>query len=282
MRETEPPRVQSLTGKRGNLGTDGACASEAPSGASAVDPIADQRVAAMGEMDPDLVGPTRGETAFDKRCRGLERALDSIASDRRFPPCRGDNRHFFSVYRAAANVARDLADGRRRYAPDESGVCAIDSSGSEVTGQSLMRGLGLGNDHQPARILIEAVNDSRAADPADAGQGAAAMAQQGVDEGAVRVSRSGMDNHARRLVDNDQMFILEADIERNRLRYRRRILNIRYNYDKILVAPNAQRGVANRPPALGDMAGFNQPFEPGARQLREMEGEHAIQPLPNV
>src|SRR5216683_6213014 len=98
----------------------------------------------------------------------------------------------------------------------------------------MVRDLGLGDDHQPARILVEAMHDPRPSDPADAGQTRAAMAEQGVDESTVRVSRGGMDDHAGRLVDDDQMCILEAHIERDRLRFRSRILSLRENYDEIL------------------------------------------------
>ena len=51
-----------------------------------------------------------------------------------------------------------------------------------------------------------------------------------------------------RLVDDDQMCILKADIERDRLRYRRRIFKIRENYDKILAAAYPRRWVAQRRP----------------------------------
>ena len=54
----------------------------------------------------------------------------------------------------------------------------------------------------------------------------------------------GVDDHAGRLVDDDQMCILEADIERDRLRGRRGIVNLRENYDEILAASHAQRRVA--------------------------------------
>ena len=102
-----------------------------------------------------------------------------------------------------------------------------------------MRRLCLGDDHQAAGVLVEPMHDSRAADPADAGEARAAMGQQRVDESAVGISRGGMDNHARRLVDDDQVCILKADIERDRLRDRRGIVNLRENYDEILVVSHA-------------------------------------------
>src|ERR1700730_3378050 len=146
----------------------------------------------------------------------------------------------------------------------------------------MMRGLGLGDDHQPARILVEAMYDPRPAAPADAGQTGAAMAEHGIHERPVWVSRGGMNNHAGRLVDDDQMCILEADIERDRLRLRRRIFRLRENYDEILVVFDAQRGVSKGLFVLGDVSGLDQAFEPCPRQFGEMQREHAIQPAPII
>jgi hypothetical protein len=240
-------------------------------------------MAAMGEMNPDLVRPARRETAFSKRCPDLERALDPIPSDRRFSPSFADDSHFFAIYDAAADVPGDLAHGWGRYTPDKGGVGAIDPARGEIARERLVRGLALGDDHQAARVLVEAVHNPRPPNPTDAGEAGAAMAQQGVDKGTVWVSRCGMDNHARRLVDDDQMCILEADIERDWLRGGGcRMLNLRENYDEILVVSDTLRGVAKRCSVLGDPAAFDQPFEPCPRQLREMEREHAIQALPSV
>ena len=44
------------------------------------------------------------------------------------------------------------------------------------------------------------------------------MVEQGVDQGAVEIARRGMDDHARRLVDDEQMLVLEDDLERDVLR----------------------------------------------------------------
>src|SRR6516225_7624397 len=108
------------------------------------------------------------------------------------------------------------------------------------------------------------------------------MAEQGVDESAVRISGGRMDHHAGRLVDDDQICILKADIELDRLRYRCRIFIIGDNYDEILVAPHTQSGVAQRCSVICDKAGFDQPLDPRAGYLREVEREHTIEPQPDV
>ena len=72
------------------------------------------------------------------------------------------------------------------------------------------------------------------------------MSEQRVDQGAVGIARRRVDHHAGRLVDDDQVCILEADIERDRLRCRLGIFNLRENYDEILVGSDAQRGIPKR------------------------------------
>ena len=81
----------------------------------------------------------------------------------------------------------------------------------------------LGRHHQPGRVLVEPVHDTGAADAPDARQGVAAMAQQGVDQGAGGVPRCRMDHEPRRLVDDDHIVVLEDDGQWNIFRVRRRI-----------------------------------------------------------
>ena len=133
MGEAEQPGVQGLTGKGGNRRTCRASASDGSSGARAVDRIANQRVAEMGEMNPDLMGPTRRETALHKRSKGMERALDPIASDRWFPASFSDDGHFFAVRGAAANIADDFTHRGGRHAPNKGGIGAIHPARGEIT-----------------------------------------------------------------------------------------------------------------------------------------------------
>ena len=81
-----------------------------------------------------------------------------------------------------------------------------------------VRDVGLGDDQQPRRVLVDAVDDARPRDAADPGQPPRAMVEQRVDQGAVEIARGGMDDHAGGLVDDDQMIVLEDDVERDVLR----------------------------------------------------------------
>jgi hypothetical protein len=91
-----------------------------------------------------------------------------------------------------------------------------------------------------------------------------------------------MDNQPCGLVDDDQMCILKADIERDQLRYGRRILILGENYDKILAAADPQCGVAQFYPFTLDMAGKDQPFQTCPRQRREMHRKRAIKALSSL
>ena len=83
--------------------------------------------------------------------------------------------------------------------------------GGEQPGQALVCGVGLGGHHHPGGILVQPVDDARPGDATDTGQAGTAMVQQGVDEGAVRGPGGRVGGHARRLVQHDQVGVLEQD-----------------------------------------------------------------------
>src|SRR6266436_2026250 len=277
MGEAEQARVQGLTSKRRNLASDPDAPRDSAPGARAVKGIPDQRMAPMGKMNPDLMRSAGGQTAFEAGRLRVKRMLDAIARVRRFAPAFPDDSHLLAVGGAAADVTGDLASARSRHTPHERRIGPVDSALGKVDRQGLVGSFGLGDDHQPAGVLVEAVHDARPPNSADSGQARAAMADQSVDEGAVRVSRRRMDNQSCGLVDDDQMFILEADLERHWLRGRRRVAILGQNYDEILAVADPPRGILQRYACACDVAGFDQPLDPGPRQHRETERQHAIE-----
>src|ERR1700730_5044683 len=277
MGEAEQARVQSLTRKRRNLASDADAPCDSAAGARTVKGIPDQRMAPMGKMNPDLMRSAGGQTAFETGRLRVKRMLDAITRNRRFAPAFPDHGHLLAVGGAAADVAGDLAAARSRHTPHERRIGPVDPPLGKVARQSLVGGLGLGDNHQPAGVLVETVHDARPPDPADSGEARAAMADQGVDEGAVRVSRRRVDNQSCGLVDDDQMFILEADLQRHWLRDRDRVAILGQNYDEILAVMDPSRRLLQRYARACDVAGFDQPLEPGPRQRRETERQHAIE-----
>src|SRR6266404_4882029 len=277
MGEAEQASVQGLTTKRRNLASDADAPRDSTPGARAVKGIPDQRMASMGKMNPDLMRSAGGQTAFEAGRLRVKRMLDAIARNRRFAPAFPDDGHLFAVSGAAADVAGNLTAARSRHTPHVRRIGPVDPPLGKVARQRLVGSFGLGDDHQPADALVEAVHDARPSDPADSGEARAAMADQGVDEGAVRISRRRVDNQPCGLVDDDQMFILEADLQRDYLGDRLRVAILRQNYDEILAVTDPPRRILQRYACACDMAGFDQPLDPGPRQRRETERQHAIE-----
>src|ERR1700730_9381368 len=112
MGETEHARVQGLTRKRRNLASDADAPRDGASGARAVERVPDQRVAAMGKMNPDLMRSAGGQTAFEAGSLRVKRMLDAIAGNCRLAPAFRDDGHLLAVGGAAADVAGDLAAAR--------------------------------------------------------------------------------------------------------------------------------------------------------------------------
>ena len=81
-------------------------------------------------------------------------------------------------------------------------------------GQRAVRGVGLGDHHDAAGLLVEAVHDARPLDPADARKAVAAMVDQRVDQRAGPVAGAGMHDQTGRLVDDDDVVVLVEDVER--------------------------------------------------------------------
>ena len=67
------------------------------------------------------------------------------------------------------------------------------------------------------------MNDAGALHAADAGQAFAAMADQRIDQRPRRVSRRRMHDEPGRLVDDEEMGVLEDHVERDVLAGRRRV-----------------------------------------------------------
>src|SRR5438445_2673348 len=95
--EAEQARVQGLTRKRRNLASDAATPRDSPPGAGAVKRVPDQRMAAMGKMNPDLMRSAGGQTAFEAGRLRVKRMLDAIARARRFAPAFADDGHLLAV-----------------------------------------------------------------------------------------------------------------------------------------------------------------------------------------
>lgn len=113
----------------------------------------------------------------------------------------------------------DRAGRALRYAPYESEIIAGQGHAAAVIGKDRreppVRRIALGNDEQARCILVEPMDDARPLDPADAREAGAAMGDEPIDQRARRMARRRMDHQSRRLVENDEMLVLEADRKRH-------------------------------------------------------------------
>ena len=209
--------MKGLASKPGDLRPHCPGSCDRPARAPAISRITDQRVADMREVNPDLMSSPRRKATFNKCCMSFERVLDAIARQRRFSLSLPEHRHLFAVGWAAADGTGDLPRRRDWYAPHKGGIGPLDPACRKSTRERLVRRLGFGHDHQAAGIFIKPMHDPRPPHAANSRQLRAAMSEQGVDKGSVRISGSGVDDHPGGLVDDDQVCILKADIERDQL-----------------------------------------------------------------
>ena len=106
----------------------------------------------------------------------------------------------------------------------------------------------------------------------------AAMSNQGVDQSAGPVSGGWMHHQTLRLVDDNNVGVLVDHVERNGFggrfgRRRFRHLN-RDGGGRI----DAMARITDRAPVDRHGAGFDQGFEPRAREFGDMSGKHAVEP----
>ena len=147
--------------------------------------------------------------------------------------------------------------------------------GGEEGRETLVGGVGLGDHDDAGGVLVDPVDDARAGDAADAGEARARVVQQGVDEGAAFAPRRRVDRHAGRLVDHDQVLVLEEHAERDGLGLwlggdRRRDL------DAVAAGLGLGGGVGDDRAVAAHPALGKQGLDAGPRELRRQIGQHLV------
>ena len=144
-----------------------------------------------------------------------------------------------------------------------------------------MGGVVFGDDEQAAGVLVDAVDDAGADGPADAGKRGAAVVEQRIDQRAVRVAGGRMHDHPLGFVDDEQVFVLIDDVERDILRLR---------FDRLRVGQRQRDGVAGgdlvffvgRRAVAQHLPLFNQRLQRAAGKLPRLRGQPAVQPLARI
>ena len=131
----------------------------------------------------------------------------------------GARRHLDAVLRIAADRGVD-ALALLHQPPGQRDVFLLDLAIVKLPRQLLV-GLVVLRDHHHARgALVEPMDDARPHFAADAAEILHVMEQR-VDERAGRVARGRMHDHARGLVDDHHVGVVEEDLERQVLRLAR-------------------------------------------------------------
>ena len=185
---------------------------------AAVHGVADHGVPDSAQVHANLVGAAGDDRHADQRDAveplGQDHPGDCLAR----PPRTG--RDALPVDRVAADRQIDAAS-LLHQAPDEGGVLLLHLAVRELARELGVRRVVLGYHDQSGGTAVEAVHDAGAEFTADAAQ-VAHMVQKRIDESAVRVAGGRMHDHARRLVDDDEIRVVVDDVEGQRLGPRRR------------------------------------------------------------
>ena len=156
-------------------------------------------------------------------------------------------------------------------------VVAFDGARLQLAHEVGLRFQRLGDNHQAARILVEAVHDAGARDVVQLRQ----VVQQGVEQGAAPVAVARMDDESGRLVEDEQRLVLIDDIERNVLGRRRLGPFVRRLGDAdLLAAPEFVLGLGERGAGHVDAPFADPALQPAARMLRQQAGENLVETLP--
>ena len=139
--------------------------------------------------------------------------------------------------------------------------------------------VGLRDDQQPRRVLVDSVDDSWSGHASDPRQAPTAMVEQGIYKRTVRISGCRVDNETRGLVHHQQMLVLKDNPQRNVLR---NVVRRRWFGDGELegfVPTNLRSRVANR----NRRQGLQRPVPDECLQAlpgqgRDCIGECTIQP----
>ena len=85
----------------------------------------------------------------------------------------------------------------------------------ELLRETLMRGIGFGDDEQARGVLVQSMHDAGPLDAANAGKTASAMGDERINERPGSMSGRRMHDEPRRLIYHDQIIVFIDDGERN-------------------------------------------------------------------
>ena len=243
----------------------------------AVDGIARHGMTDIGHVDADLMGttgfelhPQVGKITIGVRHEEMRNGVFAVFL--------GD-RHLFAVGGVPSDRRVDRTGIGLKPAVDDRLVLPRKGMAGNLFGERKVGKIVFRHDQQSARILVDPVHDAGTDHAVDTGQRALAVIQQRVDQRAVRIARRRVHDHTLRLVDDQQIVILVADIQRNILRQNVKLLILR-NLHHDLVAGAQLVILCHCDSADLHGAVFHDLLDGGARHLRNTVAQKPVDPLP--
>ena len=186
----------------------------------------------MSQMHPDLMGAAGLKPAVQQaKNGGRAKCFNQPRTGHGMPPAREQDRLPLTVGLVTSQLGRQLQNiaGLKAYTAhptqpwiarightvDQRTIDPLDSMGFELRSESVMSCVAFRHNQKAGRILVDPMNDPRPLCAADTRQAIAAMVHQRIDQRPRGRAGCRMHDHARRLVDDDQMIILEDDIKRD-------------------------------------------------------------------
>ena len=144
--------------------------------------------------------------------------------------------------------------------------------------------VGLRHHQQPRGVPVNPVDDAGALHPVDAGEGVPTVVEEGVDERPGRVPRGRVDDHSFGLVDDQKVFVLIDDVQRDVFRLQLQRFRLRQGegnlhpgcYPQVFVLFAGRAAVHLHLPA------FDQLLGKAAGQIGALFGNPAVQTLARV
>ena len=176
--------------------------------------VAEERMPYVPHVCPDLMRPSCLKMTFHERDRP-EALQHLIMSDGRFAhlTVHWIDIHLQSVFCMSAYIARYGSLVVGKGAPDKCIVLASAGMVEELLCQMCLGVGSLGNDQQPACILVDAMHQAYSRVVRVEVLIVAQMPRQSVDQCAAIVAATGMHHQARWLVDDEQDLIFIDNIE---------------------------------------------------------------------
>ena len=171
-------------------------------------------MAEMLHVNANLMGASAVQSALHQTDSTAR--LQHVVIGSRGPSTARIHRHFLAMHPMPSDRGIDRAAGTFEGPGDQREIDFRNLTFGKLPGEFLMRRVIFGRDHGAAGFLIEAMNNSGPLLSADPGK-AGAMMEQGVDQRVRLVSGAGMHDEARRLIEHEQIVVLEKNRERNLL-----------------------------------------------------------------